>query len=82
MTENFLIQGYFSRETVNFVKSRALVVLIFQLNTNNLFMHQDIALRFSKFIYHVSALNGQIDFGHYTIRGLVVPPVIQRILHL
>ena len=47
---------------------------------NNFFMNQVIALKFSAFVHHMSALNWQKNFGHYSISVPVAPSSMPKLL--
>ena len=51
---------------------------IFSLLTITFFMNQAIALKFSAFVHHMSALNWQKIFWYYSICGSVVPPIVPK----
>ena len=58
LTKNLAQQmAYFQWATVSFAESRPFVALNFQLNGHNFYINQDIALKFSAFVHHMSALN-------------------------
>ena len=58
LTKNSVKQmAYLQQDTVNFTESRPFVPLNFQLNGHNFYVNQDIALKFSAFVHHMSALN-------------------------
>ena len=56
-----------------------LVTENFQLIDNNFFMNQAIALKFSAFVHHMSALNQQKYFCHYSLPGSVAPPSVPKL---
>ena len=72
--------AYLSRETVNLVKGRPLITKKNQLISNNFYINQDIALKFSAYVYHMSALNWQRNFWHYSISRSAAPPSVPKLL--
>ena len=72
--------AYLSRETVNLVKGRPLITQKIQLISNNFYINQDIALKFSAYVYHMSALNWQKNFWHYSIGRSAAPPSVPKLL--
>ena len=58
LTENLAQQmAYFSREAVNVVKGWPFVITNFWLISDYTNMDQDICLKFSAFVHHMSVLN-------------------------
>ena len=70
--------AYLSRETVNLVKGRPLITQKIQLISNNFYINQDIALKFSAYVYHMSALNWQKIFDITQLVGQQRPLVCQN----
>ena len=80
LMKNFLSSvAYLSRETVNFIKGRPLDNLNFRLISNNFYMNQDIAMKFSTYVYYMSVLNWPKIFWHHSIRGPVAHPSLPKI---
>ena len=59
--------------------SRRTIARIFQLNGNKSETTQDIDLKFSAFVHHMSGVNWQRDFSHYSISGSVAPSSMQKL---
>ena len=72
--------AYFQQNWLWPTESRPFVVLKFQLNGHNFYINQDIALKFSAFVHHMSALNWQKNFGHYSISVPVAPSSMPKLL--
>ena len=70
--------AYLSRETVNLVKGRPLITKKNQL-ISNFYINQDIALKFSAYVYHMSTLDWQKFFWHYSISGSAAPPSVPKL---
>ena len=49
--------AYLQQDTVNFAEGRPFVSLNFQLIGHESYVNQDIALKFSAYVYHMSVLN-------------------------
>ena len=71
--------AYLSRETVNLVKGRPLITKKNQLISNNFYINQDIALKFSAYVYHMSTLDWQKNFWHYLISVSAAPPSVPKL---
>ena len=71
--------AYLSRETVNLVKGRPLITKKNQLISNNFYINQDIALKFSAYVHHMSGLNWQENFDQYLICVSVAPSSMQKV---
>ena len=71
--------GHSLQDLGNFLQT-AFVTDDFQLKGNNFFMNQAIALKFSAFVHHMSALNWQKNFGHYSISVPVAPSSMPKLL--
>ena len=72
--------AYLSRDWLFLVKGRPLNKLNFWLICNNFYKNQDIALKFSAYVYNMSALNWQRNFWHYSIGRSAVPPSVPKLL--
>ena len=71
--------AYLSQETVNLVKGRPLSTKKICLISNNFYINQDIALKFSACVYHMSVLNWQKNFWHYSIYRSAAPPSVPKL---
>ena len=81
LTENLAQQmAYFQQNWLWPTESRPFVALNFQLNGHNFYVNQDIALKFSAFVHHMSALNWQKNFGYYSISVPVAPSSMPKLL--
>ena len=49
--------AYLQQDTVNFAEGRPFVSLNFQLIGHKFYVNQDIALKFSAFVHHISVLH-------------------------
>ena len=69
---------YLLQETVNFVRSRAHDKLDFWLISNNFYLNQDNAMKYSAYDYHMSALTANIlDAKTATISCVTFPVALQ-----
>ena len=59
-------------------KGRHMIAKIFQLNANKSETTQDIDLKFSAFVYHMSGPNLQETFSHCSIIESVAPSSMQK----
>ena len=59
--------------------SRQAVAKIFQLNDNKSKTTQDIDLKFSAFVHHMSGVNWQKNFSHCSISRSVAPSSMQKL---
>ena len=71
--------AYLSRDWLFLVKGRPLNKLNFWLIGNNFYKNQDIALKFSAYAYHMSTLDWQKFFWHYSISGWAAPPSVPKL---
>ena len=71
--------AYLSRDWLFLVKGRPLNKLNFWLICNNFYKNQDIALKFSAYVHHISTLDWQKFFGHYSISGSAAPPSVPKL---
>ena len=60
-------------------KHRRAIARVFQLNGNKSETAQDIDLKFSAFVHHMSGLNWLENFSHCSISGLVAPSSMQKL---
>ena len=72
--------AYLSRDWLFLMKGRPLNKLNFWLICNNFYINQDIALKFSANVYHMSVLNWQKFFWYYSISGSAAPPNVPMLL--
>ena len=59
--------------------SRQTIARFFQSNGNKSKNTQDIIFKFSAFVHHMSGVNCQRDFSHYSISGSVAPSSMQKL---
>ena len=71
--------AYLSRDWLFLVKGRPLNKLNFWLIGNNFYKNQDIALKFSAYVHHMSALNWQKNLWHYSISVSAAPPRVPKL---
>ena len=71
--------AYLSRDWLFLVKGRPLNKVNFWLIGNNFYKNQDIALKFSAYVYHMSTLDWQKIFWHCSISGSAAPPSMQKL---
>ena len=60
-------------------KRRPTITKIFQLNSNKSGTNKDTGFKFSAFVYHMSGLNWQKNFGHCSINKSVAPSSMQKL---
>ena len=58
---------------------RPTIAMIFQLNDNKSEIAQDIDLKFSAIVYHMSGINWQKKFTYCSISGSVAPSSVQKL---
>ena len=63
----------------NLYACRPTIARIFQLNGNKSETTEDIDLKFSAFVYHMSGVNWQKIFSHCSISGSVAPSSMQKL---
>ena len=71
--------AYLSRDWLFLVKGRPLNRVNFWLIGNNFYKNQDIALKFSAYVHHMSTLDWQKFFWHYSISGSAAPPSVPKL---
>ena len=71
--------AYLSRDWLFLVKGRPLNKVNFWFIGNNFYKNQDIALKFSAYVYHMSTLDWQKFFWHYSISGSAAPPSVPKL---
>ena len=80
LTERFWqLPAYVCRKQANSYKRRRAIARIFQLNDHNSETAQDIDLKFSAFVHHMSGLNWLKNFSNCSIGGSIAPFSMQKL---
>ena len=80
LTEKFWqLPAFVSKNWPISYEPRRAIAKIFQLNDHNSETTQDIDLKFSAFVHHMSGLNLPKNFSHCLISGSVAPSSIQKL---
>ena len=73
------LSAYMYTKQANLYACRPTIARIFQLNGNKSKTAQDIDLKFSAFVHHMSGVNWQKNFGHCSISRSVAPSSMQKL---